>query len=291
MVLLSIVVLDACTTGSGSSGNTLSLGRDAKAQSPITLTMNGEMNLNGKSKEEVLNYRKKYVAQHPELLAGDYQPDAATFGNISDGKDWWGIQGQVFHSMGSIPANTGLARDSIYLFNPFWLVAPNIIVKSVMRDATRFHTIKEFSQSHFPTLALPKKIVIYPNEAREEFTYNVLDIYNRANEVTAKPIQFSNINFDLFSYNAKDFGYKYLYIDPNKSSNINKYPNAVIPISECFDTRSVDSVKCNEAFPIDEKVTGFNFKSLPARLQINLWKDKPASSVVKPDFTVTLNFE
>ncbi|MBY0357614.1 MAG: hypothetical protein K2W82_06400 [Candidatus Obscuribacterales bacterium] len=291
-LIFLIASLQSCSGGPGSdSGNQLKLGNESTSKL-VSISNNGAAKFLGKKKEEILNLRAKFIAHHPELLNGTYVPSETIFGGITDGKDWWGAQGYAFYDQG-IPAITGLSKESGLILNPFLLVFPYIQIKSVSWDTGRFPTIQEFSQSNFPVMPLPDRATIYPAEAREEISIDTMKIFNQANQVVSPPIQFSDIHFDLSAFNAKDFGYNYMYVDPSQSSNINKYPNAVIEISENFQAITADSPSgsCNELRSVDDAVKDFSLKDLPAKLHICLWKEKPASYLAKPDFSVTLKFQ
>src|SRR5262249_11368696 len=81
--------------------------------------------LDGKTREEVLTWRSACVVEHPELLARfgitTYSPMPAVFGGIEDNRPWWGILGLDYFGDGP-RASAGPSEESRFLGNPYLLV-------------------------------------------------------------------------------------------------------------------------------------------------------------------------
>ena len=68
------------------SSNRLSLGPQAKVQSPLSLAINPPSEYDFQSRIEIENQRKSFANQHTELLLYQYTPMPAIFSQIEDGK-------------------------------------------------------------------------------------------------------------------------------------------------------------------------------------------------------------
>ena len=69
-------------------------------------------------KTEILELREKYVSEYPELLNAAYKPSEDVFGQVEDGKPWWGILGISYYGSGQ-KSIEGPSKDSRYIINPF----------------------------------------------------------------------------------------------------------------------------------------------------------------------------
>lgn len=281
-------LLSACGGGSTESGNNLDVGFNSKAPESISINLNGLMNYNGKSTDELMAMRLRNVNTHPELLTAPYKPSAQVFS--IDGKNpWWGLRGYMFRGRG-ISTTDGMSRESVYFGNPYVLVCPEFYGTNMHWSSSRFPKDDDFAKV-FPTYLQPQSVKIIPKEKREEITYDVMSYYNNVKSMLDSAWPISEIAFDLFAYNARDFGYNYLYIEPGKSSNISKMPPDVIPIDQVLGTKTRDTCAptCNDISSPDA-LLGYKLKNLPAKCHILLWKAKPTSHVAPEDFRIDLIF-
>lgn len=290
LLFSSIVLISSCSGGSGGGdqGNALDVGFHTKAPESVSITLNGLMNYNGKSAEELYALRSRTVAKYSELVPGTYKPSSSVF--TIDGKNpWWGIRGYMFRGR-NISSTDGMSRESVFFGNPLVLVCPEFYGTNMHWSPQRFPKDEDFVNV-FPTYLQPQSVKIFPKEQREEVVYDVMHYYNDVKAMMDGNWPISEIAFDIFAYNARDFGYNYLYIEPNKSSNISKMPPDVIAIEQVLGTKTRDSCapSCNDIITPDALI-GYKLKNLPAKCHILLWKSKPASHVTPEDFKIDLVF-
>ena len=88
-----ICLLDLFMTAQHAAGNELAVGPAAKLNTPLPVPINRPLDLNFKTREEVLSLRRQIVLQNANLLTGAYEPDMDIFGEIQDFRPWWGTRG------------------------------------------------------------------------------------------------------------------------------------------------------------------------------------------------------
>ncbi|MBX9721380.1 MAG: hypothetical protein K2X81_08305, partial [Candidatus Obscuribacterales bacterium] len=270
--------------------NTLSVGYGTKAPDSVDIALQGLMDYNGKTAEQILAIRSKNVNAHPELISGTY---AATPNVLAlDSKSaWWSTKGYTFRANGGAGSLTeGASRESASLGNPYLLVSPEWYLTIMNIPRTRFPKDADFARV-FPTYVPPTSVKIFAKEKREEVTYNVMEYYNNIHSMLNDE-KISSIQFDLHTYNAKDFGYNYIYIEPGTSTNLNKYPPDVFENTQGLAVRTSKSCapSCNDLVGTPAAVTDFQLTNLPAKCHMLLWRAKPSSHLMTPDFKIDLNF-
>jgi len=77
------------------NNNKLLLGTYSPIAGSIEIKLNPTKEYDGLSRSQVLSSRREVVAQEPKLYAKPYEPSHRVFGQIEDGKPWWGIQGVI----------------------------------------------------------------------------------------------------------------------------------------------------------------------------------------------------
>lgn len=290
-VLTSVFILSSCSGGAPVSSNHLNVGYGVTAPDSVDVATNfaGLMNYNGKTADELYAMRTRNAGLHPELLQGAYKPTPSVF-QIESKTPWWGLKGYLFRAE-DLNKTDGLSRESPFFGNPYLLVCPELYGTDLHRSPQRFSTAQSFADI-FPAFEQPKSIKIFPKERREEITYDMMGYYNHVKALLDQPWQISGIGFDINAYNAEDFGYNYLYIEPGKSNNLNKLPPEVIKIGQTLMVRHRDTCgpACNDIDSPDT-LKGFRLKSLPASCHLLLWREKPASHLDRPDFIVDMIFK
>ena len=84
----------------------------------VSIPLHAPIELDGKTRQEILSWRTSRVLMHKELILGDYKPTQEIFGQIQDNKPWWGIEGQFCYG----PQQQGLlgnSEESRFLGNRF----------------------------------------------------------------------------------------------------------------------------------------------------------------------------
>lgn len=289
LMMLSAASLFACGGGdNGSKNNDLDIGYGSKAPDSVSIDLNGMTDYNNKTKEDLLGLRTRAVNKHPELLKAPYVPSPSVFA-IDPKSSWWGLKGYMFRGH-NLNSTEGLSRESAYFGNPFLLVCPEWY-GSNMNWGRRFQSDADFAKA-FPAYLPPSSIKLISKEKREEVTYDVMHYYNEIKDLMDNPWDLSNLGFDLYAYNARDFGYNFMYVEPTNSSNISKFTSDVVPITQGLGTRTRDTCapSCNDLVDTPEAIQGFKIKNLPAKCRILLWKLKPQSYLAPTDLTIDLIF-
>jgi hypothetical protein len=268
-------------------GNSLALGTQANAES-VDVPINAPGQLSFKSKADILEMRRNIVNQTPSLLASPYSPSPNVFDAIEDGRPWWGMEGSFVWGAGDLSI-AGESEESRFLLNPFLLVGANSRSALIWDPDKLFDS--DFADKTFPYCWLPQSIRCYPKDSLIQVSYDVTQYNNalaaRRNKLKLQTVQI--FSFGLIAYNARDFGYSYIYLDTGKSLNI----QAKTPLACATGIRQMIHCGgschypggCNNMSPAQPEIDEFQCTQLPARANIFLWKNKPASINDKPDLT------
>jgi hypothetical protein len=271
--------------------NTLAIGEEARL-AEVEVQLNPAVELDWMTRADVLDLRREAVYRYPDLIAGDYQPSEAVFGQIEDGRPWWGFKGQ-FYGSGSRSIE-GPAEESRYIVNPYLLVAANTWFSGAMWGGTRI-TKKDLDHPDFPYYCLPESLWWWPEEARAEVVYPVSRCLDRMNQWTIEPQSASSAIFDLVAYNARDMNLSYMYVAYADSLNISKDdpPRRPYAIPQYIHRgRSCGYPGgCNNMSPSCPEIQRISIEALPAQATIRLWEHKPLSVERPPDMTFVIRFE
>ena len=244
----------------------------------INIPLNPVMELNGSSREDIFNMRRKAVDQVPELGPKNYQPNKRIFGRIEDGKPWWGFLGLCHYGPGK-KSILGNSKESGFIANPYLLVgvegAHGLI--AYRRSAT--------SEEFYPQ---PTQLTWEDSGAWGRVTYNVSDFY-------AAMVRYQGPDpksLYLSDYNARDFGFHYLVIDSATSQNITAAFDQKIPILQLIHVGPSCGYPggCNNKSPLQPELE-VHWSQLPARISLKLWKKVPSDATQKADmdFIIDLN--
>jgi hypothetical protein len=235
--------------------------------------------LDFKSKSEVLKLREDYVNRHPELLKGNYSPSDAVFGQIEDGRAWWGVRGQFCNGPGE-DSIEGPSEESRFIANPYLLLAVDEDTALVVQGPCT------------PVYPQPLFMQWYPLESRASVLYDMSSFFEdkKKYKLTLKG------TFFLENINARDFGFNYVYADPQKSVNVGLADETTL-FSEATEMKSYlhrggscgYKEGCNNGSPLQEQMY-FKVVKLPAKLYAKLWKSKPEDVNSEPDFTYEIEF-
>ena len=271
--------------------NVLAVKEKAKVKEPVDVPFNGTMDLNFKTRDEVLGMRTNMAMRNtlPQLLDGGVYRPTDVFDGIKDDKTWIGLKGRTFYS-NTYKCIEGLAEESRFLCTPYLLVAADVRNTAGEFDRNRYPDMETIANSQFPQQCPPKKIILDPVNATEVVDYDVTSYRNSCNVYLRRPISIDKVEFGLTAYNARDFGYRWMYVQPEPlSSRVQKYPR--LPHGPFEIKQNVSFVGYNDMIGDSEDFQRYQFMSVPARLVISLWKAKPQSATDPSDFTVTLNFK
>jgi hypothetical protein len=278
------ISLSACGGGDSAPKNELDIGFHSKAPESIQIGTNGLANYNGKTKENLFQMRTKAANAQSNLLKTPYAPNPSVF-QIDDKGSWWSLKGFLFRD--AADKIDGPSRESAFFGNPYLLVCPEWYADPISRAQARFPKQSDFANV-FPTYLPPASIKIFPKEQREELVYNIMPHYNMIKSMSAGNWPISNIAFNLNAYNARDFGFNYVYVDASKSKNLQRYSSDVKPIGQSLSTSKACAPVCNDLTGSADDLVGLKLKDVPAQCHVLLWKEKPSSYVVPADMTVDI---
>jgi hypothetical protein len=272
--------------------NTLATGDRAITNQPVEVPIHELGDLNFRTKNEIFAWRSQNLYRSPALLSSPYTPSPEIFGQIEDGRPWWGVKGAFVWGAGQRSIE-GLAEESRFVLNPLLLVGanPNTALmwdQQSMSDA-------DLADFAFPFVWLPKSLKWYPAQALAQVVYDVTafnaELKKRKSKLKVSP---DTVNrFGLIAYNARDFGYNFIYLDVAKSINISAdTPNSdsvrIVQMIHCGGTCHYPG-GCNNMSPAMPKIDYFRFSGLPARAHISLWREQPKTVQDKPDLTYFLD--
>jgi hypothetical protein len=253
--------------------NRLALGEAANAEA-LELAINPPAELDFLTREAVLQLRRNAVRQYPMLLAATYNPRPAVFGQIEDLAPWWGIEGQFFHGSG-IRSIDGPAEESRFILNRYLRLAEEF-------DDWWSKDLSESRLPGFPLICPPQQMIWKPREAYAEVSYDAACIRGRQ-----KP------EFSLISYNARDFGFDYIYVSYADSQNVSK---ATIPTDAYANLQFIHrGGSCgylggrNNMSPVTPDIDDIRLEGLPAKVMVWLWKGKPKSVVQASDMRYAIH--
>jgi len=272
------------------SANRLAVGSQSKV-AQCQLTINPPCDLNFKSKAEILELRRRFVYEHPELLCYQYTPTGSVFDGIEDGKPWWGLEGDMLYGSGD-KSILGAAEESRFLNNPFVLVAANINVSRYAYNDSKYSDLDDFAhRSGVPLFLLPSQAIIYTQQNREEITYKFSEWINTLERIMETKFKLEEAPFDLAAYNARDLGYNFIQVDSRYSKGLSRSGAAPIAITQFIHCGGSCGYSggCNNMSPAVRELDNYHLTSVPAQAVIYLWRQKPGSNT-PADFMVVMNF-
>lgn len=254
---------------------------EVKNPNIINIPVHPPTNLNGKTKKEILNARKGYV-RTSIFSKQKYVPSEEVFGAIEDGKPWISNTNCVYKSNNKLNVRPP-AEESRFINNPSALVMP------------------EYPFNPFYCEYIPKdaSFILYPKavkyDVKEKIIYvDYRDLPYRANP----PYHYYMLN----GTNARDFGYKYAYIDTEKSTmtldfvqednagnHVQEFKNLIHVGGSCQHESG-----CNNGSPLQLEFSFRYYQNthIPNKtIYIKLWKEEPSSPENKADITEIITIE
>jgi len=259
------------------TANQLAIG-DFASEEEIDINLNSVMDLDFMSKSEVYDLRTDAVYQYPELIEGDYIPSRTVFGQIEDGRPWWGTMGASYgRGNDSIE---GPSMQSVSILNPYLLAVPDLIISWNMAVVPE----EELGSDKFPVYCEPYDLRWYPALKKAEVHYS-----KECAQLSYKQ------KFSFLFYNARDFNLKYVYVSYDNSTNISKdiQPNAPVAIKHYIHRGGSCGYPggCNNVSPSTPPTDDISITGWPAKAVVWFWKDKPASYNKTPDMEFIIYFE
>ncbi len=231
-------------------------------------------------KGDIYKLREAAVAEHPELADSNYVPSDNVFGQIASDRPWWGILGFSYYGRGNHSID-GPSEESRFIVNPFLLVA---------LDARIDPGAPNSSVTPHPVYPLPQGLWWRRDRKLAIVRYDVGSFLTEANRVHPdRRGSFNNIN--LIAYNARDFGYNYLYISPQESENITAAAKPV-PLIQYIHVGGSCGYPggCNNMSPAQMEMI-ITVNALPAIAYIKLWKTAPATVTDPADMIFAIEMD
>ncbi len=284
-----LILLGACTDRALVNANELRLGKSASDE-VVEIPLQPMLELDYLSRESILNMRKKLVADRNSLLAKTYNPESAIFSQIVSGKPWWGIIGCTVYGQGPRSIE-GLSEESRYLLNPYLLVGVSSWSNEIWDLDKIERNPKVLTQSDFPYCWQASILRYYPARSALQVAYEV-SAYNQGlarYKNYLKPQEVVD-RFNLVAYNARDFGYNFLYVPIEECKNIENAEKVSAPVQivqyiHCGGSSGYNG-GCNNMSPLQKEINEFTIKSLPASVKVKLWRSHPGNISRQPDCTV-----
>ena len=252
----------------------------------INLEINPLESFNGKTKKEIYEIRKEYVKKSL-FYTQSYKPNEDIFGQIVDGKDWWGLEPLVCSRANEV-TTTGVSAVSRFINNPDLLIQ-TYFPFNLTYDERFFEYCNGRFSRNIPlemTYENSKKTITAKYEM-SPFVYK-----NTVNYYGMKDIKYPLI---LSGLNARDFGYDYMYINSYHNIKMLHENNASRQIHKIQDYIHVGGScrmpgGCNNMSPRQPELE-FNILALPAEMEIKLWKTKPLLPNFPGDIYFKIIFE
>lgn len=245
-----------------------------------------------------MNLRRQAIAKHQNLLVAGYEPAPEVFGGIEDGRPWWGLYG-LYHGPGSRSIE-GDAEESRFILNPFLLVGIHVHGKlhTVTGDDPRATVPfeEQMRSKNFPLYCKPTDLVWIPQQSRAEVKYDISGYVRGRSAFCLEPLAPCPATISLVAYNARDFGFNYLYLLPRDCDYVENDHQGVEPIKikhfiHCGTSCGYPGSCCNNMSPSLIKLESITVTALPAKAQVSLWKSQPTSVLDQPDMTFVIHFE
>lgn len=241
------------------------------------IEINPPTKLSYKTKKEIYEQRTKYV--NKVFNMPKYKPKEEVFGQIEDNKPWIGLEAASCFWNFNTDRDKGVSEESVFLNNPMALISVEMPYYAYL------YSNNCTSNNYF----MPKRIELDENNKLITITYDVSTLYSRlSSDVQKKYI------FVLNALNARDFGYQWGHASSSK--NI-KFKEKVIAKSAYYFLNYIHVGSscgirggCNNGSPFQAELN-FKISSLPASIDMKLWKNEPKLVSADSDINIRILFE
>ncbi len=271
--------------------NSLNLGK--ADMPPLTIKLVPPMEFDGMTRDQIYELRRRAVAHYPELLAHDYEPSDVVFGQLVDGKPWWGNAGLMYYGSGEM-SSEGLSEHSRFVLNPFLLVGITFMGWDVGGIPERSHwdtrriTPEVIASNEFPPTCLAQDLHWDAANRAADVTYDVTACLAEINRWTSTPVTMGDGFMEVIAYNARDFNLNWIYVwYPMPGATYFddfdrpiKIPQFLHPGPSCGFPG-----KCNNMSPWEPLLGSYFNYGPPVTFTVYLWKDEPDSRRSTPDMT------
>ena len=164
----------------------------------INFPVNAPMCFNDKTKQDIYDLRKTFVADSP-LYPDNYEPSEEVFGQIVSSKPWYGKYSRPCKPTAESDISRGDSLLSTAINNPNALIAP---FEAVTYKAFAQET--DFCRAHDGIMFIPRSIKYFPGRKLLEIVYPVSDVMTGKNKYKEK------FWLQLLALNARDAGFNYV---------------------------------------------------------------------------------
>jgi hypothetical protein len=240
------------------------------AAETVEVPLNPPRELDGVTREAILNLRRQYINKISVLAPKDYQTNMDVFGQIQDRKPWWGLLGMCYYGPGG-NSILGKSKESRFIVNPYLLIGVEELNAHIVRS------VPMAPEEFYPT---PARLMWKRDGSMGQVNYNITSYYQKTLDYAYSDTH----SLYLSDYNARDFGFNYFEIDSAKSENITAAFDKIIPIIQFIHTGGSCGYPggCNNKSPSQAELE-IKWQKLPAKIYLKLWKNAPADATQKPD--------
>lgn len=247
---------------------------------PLSIPLHPLEDYDFKSKADIYELRRRRVNEHPAIAGAGYKPSEAIFGEIVDGKPWWGIDGLIFQGPGAHSID-GMSRESVVLGNPFLLVG--------VGEPTG-HIVPGWSgppaESVFPT---PLELTYAADMKSAKATYLVSNYLGYLDTIRSGLLPAHPVHLKV--YNARDFGFEFVHLDAGRSRNVQagRTTGRAVRIKQYIHMGGSCGHPdgCNNMSP-SQKELDVNVWTTPATVVMKFWRKEPMAVSEEADLTFEL---
>ncbi len=278
--------------------NHLLIGDEAVFEGSYAVPILAPREFDGLTVEEIMRLRMQEVWRHPLLIGKNYEPSRALFSRLRNRVPWKSSVKQA-DGDGDSSSNRGIAAESFFVLNPYLLIAADVIAVDDF-DGQSHEAVTGTRQdgpdtSLFDGRCRPLTLTWHPNLARAEVHYDVTRYLEEVSETRQIPISTDALSIRLWALNASDMNLNYAAILPQASSNVvHPLGRPQLIAIEQFFRHGYDCGRdkgCNEISPPQSELAEFRITSLPAAMEVRLWRDPPREITDPPALRFLLTFE
>lgn len=248
----------------------------------LKIKVNYPDSLSWKTKKEIYEIRKKYI-ESSIFNNPNYEPSEEVFGQIQDRKPW--IANYICEKTNGESPVEGPSEEARFINNPTILLG--LEYPFIFHDVTDF----TFCDTNLSTI-IPTSVTYNGPEKEITVEYQHLPFSTKGNNTF---YQFNGIN-------ARDLGYKYIYLDKKKTTYDIEFKNETNISNEVFELNNFIHLGysckveggCNNGSPRQEFVEFKNDtpnKEKGKIIYLKLWKEKPQNPKQKADITEIIRFK
>lgn len=241
------------------------------------IEVNYPTKLSYKTKKEILEKRKRYVDKVFNLPK--YKPNEEVFGQIEDNKPWISIDAASCFWKFNMDRDKGPSEESVFLNNPMVLIGAEMPYYGYLYDNNCT------TDNYF----MPYSVTLDENNNLITVKYNVSNLYKHLSADVQKKYLFV-----LNALNARDFGYQWGHVF--NTSNV-KFKEKVITSSSYYFLNYIHvgmscgiNGGCNNGSPFQQELN-FKILSVPASIDMALWRNQPETIKANSDIKIRLLFE